>query len=138
VDIGLSCTKIANTVRIDLTAAHPGVRFSIRPVAPNASLPATISVTWKDGPTEAQVRELTCKYLVGPDAKPITLTTARGHTFTGRSHVTAFNLNRTTTKPNTQAGAEVPSPTASSRSSWFQRSRKAACRIRPTKRATQA
>jgi len=56
-----SVTETAKFIRKDLKSAFPGVKFSVR--SSSYSGGASIRVYWIDGPTEAQVKDVTRRYV---------------------------------------------------------------------------
>lgn len=60
---GQSCVIAAKNVRIELKAAFKGVKFFVK--SESFSGGNAIRVSWTDGPTDAQVEEITNKYRAG-------------------------------------------------------------------------
>lgn len=60
---GQSCVIAAKNIRIELKKAFPKVKFSVR--SESFSGGNAIRVSWVDGPTAAQVEEITSKYRAG-------------------------------------------------------------------------
>lgn len=60
---GQSCVIAAKNIRIELNAAFKGVKFSVK--SESFSMGNAIRVSWTDGPTDAQVDEITGKYKAG-------------------------------------------------------------------------
>ena len=56
----VSVTDTAKLIRTALKKAHPGTKFSVR--SSKYAGGASINVGWTDGPTEAQVKEITDHY----------------------------------------------------------------------------
>ena len=60
---GQTCAIAAKNIRIELKRAFPGIKFSVK--SKSYSGGDSITVTWIDGPTSAEVGEITCKYQAG-------------------------------------------------------------------------
>lgn len=60
---GQTCVVAAKNIRIELKAAFKGVKFSVK--SESFSGGNAIRVNWTDGPTVAQVEEITGKYKAG-------------------------------------------------------------------------
>lgn len=53
----------AKNIRIELKAAFPGVKFSVK--TSRYSMGNSIDINWTDGPTNDQVSAITCRYEAG-------------------------------------------------------------------------
>ncbi len=60
---GDGCVNAAKNIRIELKAAFPAVKFSVR--SESFSMGNAIRIHWTDGPTTKQVKEITDKYQAG-------------------------------------------------------------------------
>lgn len=58
-----SLVAAAKNIRIELARAFPGIKFSVR--SERFSMGDAIRVSWTDGPTTAQVEEITSWYTAG-------------------------------------------------------------------------
>lgn len=60
---GQSCVIAAKNIRVELKKAFPKVKFSVK--SESFAGGNAIRVNWEDGPTSAQVEEITSKYKAG-------------------------------------------------------------------------
>lgn len=70
----LTATETAKLVRTALKSAFPGVKFSI-----TTKHHTSVRVTWKDGPSSAEVKKIACQYEGGSFDAMIDLATHNEH-----------------------------------------------------------